>query len=104
MRSPVTLRRTAVSLVDAVASAPVLAALSSQVRQSETYFSAVKTLLPATLIAHVAPGPVDSTAWCLFVKNSSAASKLRQLTPALEQQLVRCGHGSVKVRIKILAA
>lgn len=96
-------RRTAVSLADAVASAPALAALSEQVRQSESYFSAVKKLLPTGWAAHVSPGPVDDTTWCLFVRNSALASKLRQLVPALEQQLDRGGHGSVKVRIKILA-
>jgi hypothetical protein len=81
-------------------SAP-LARLRELMRDSNERFDAIRTTLPATLAAHVRPGPVDDTGWSLLAANASVAAKLRQLQPRLEEALRARGWQVSSIRVKV---
>jgi hypothetical protein len=49
----------------------------------------------------VQAGPVDGNSWCLLVRGSAAAAKLRQLVPALQARLKSKGWADVTLRLKV---
>jgi len=81
-------------------SAP-LSRLRLLLRDSNERFEAVRPCLPAALLAHVRPGPVDDLGWSLLAGNASVAAKLRQLQPRIEATLRERGWESSVVRIKV---
>jgi hypothetical protein len=83
-----------------VASAP-LAALRERLRDSDARFDAIRGCLPAPLLPLVSAGPVDAEGWSLLAANGSAAAKLRQLRPRLEQVLRERGWQSSAIRIRV---
>lgn len=96
-------RKSAVSLLQAVEEAPTLAHLSQLASQSAVRLALIKPLIPKPLHSLVKAGPIEDGTWCLLVPNSSAAAKLRQLTPSLLDVLRARGHAVDKLRIKILS-
>lgn len=94
-------RNHAVTLQQAADEAPMLAQLSALVQDSSARLRAIEPLIPAALRASVRAGPIDETNWCILVKGSSAAAKLRQLQPALEAHLRSKGWEVSAIRIKI---
>ncbi|CAN5888839.1 hypothetical protein BH11PSE8_BH11PSE8_33020 [soil metagenome] len=81
-------------------SAP-LARLQELMRDSNARFDAIRASLPAAMVAHVKPGPVDETGWSLLAANASVAAKLRQLQPRLEDVLRAGGWTLATIRIKV---
>lgn len=81
-------------------SAP-LARLQELMRDSNARFDAIRASLPAAMVAHVKPGPVDETGWSLLAANASVAAKLRQLQPRLEDVLRARGWTLATIRIKV---
>ena len=81
-------------------SAP-LARLFERVQDSKARFDAVRASLPATLTAHVKPGPVDESGWTLLAANAAVAAKLRQLQPRLEETLRERGWTVSVIRVKV---
>ncbi len=79
----------------------MLAQLSALVQDSSARLRAIETLIPAALRTSVRAGPIDGTHWCILVKGSSAAAKLRQLQPTLEAHLRSKGWEVSAIRIKI---
>ncbi|AVO40563.1 hypothetical protein [Simplicispira suum] len=94
-------RNHAVTLQQAADEAPMLAQLSALVQDSSARLRAIETLIPAALRTSVRAGPIDGTHWCILVKGSSAAAKLRQLQPTLEAHLRSKGWEVSAIRIKI---
>ena len=92
-----------VSLQQAAAEAPTLAALAALARDSAERLKAVETMIPPALRQAIQPGPVDGTHWCLLVTGNAAAAKLRQLLPALQGRLRQQGWQVDAIRIKVLA-
>ena len=84
-------------------SAP-LARLQSLMRDSNARFDAIRASLPAALVPHVRPGPIDDAGWSLLAANASVAAKLRQLQPRLEEVLHERGWEVGAIRIKVLSA
>lgn len=82
-------------------SAP-LNSLLSRLRESRERLAAVAALLPGGLAAEVRAGPLDDTAWVLLVGHAAGAAKLRQLLPALEAELARCGFAPRPLKVKVL--
>ncbi len=101
--SPVVRRQTLWSLKQAAEEAPSLAALQARIRASAACLEAVTPLIPIPLRGLVQSGPLENGEWCLLVKSSAAATKLRQLLPTMVKELTRKGHEVTGIRIKIQA-
>lgn len=80
---------------------PTLARLSQLVRESGERFKAIESSIPPALRASIRPGPIEGTTWCLLVDSSSAAAKLRQLVPVLQQKLSNRGWEVSVIRLKV---
>ena len=93
MPSDPTRRYHPISVQQAAQEAPSLARLAALVRESSECLDAVSPLIPPALRPAVKAGPIEAGAWCLLVQNNAAAAKLRQLLPALVDQLRRRGRG-----------
>jgi hypothetical protein len=94
-------RRHPVSLQEAAQASPTLAHLASLSRESTQRLEAVQQLIPPAMRSAVRAGPVDDGVWCLLVRGSAAAAKLRQLLPALQAQLRAQGWPKESIRIKV---
>lgn len=97
-----TRRSQAFTLLEASEESPTLAGLMARARQSQACLEAIAPLLPEPLRAAVQAGPVDDQGeWCLLVRSSAAAAKLRQMLPTLQAHLRTQGSGVRGIRIKI---
>src|SRR6478735_9386091 len=85
------IRRHPVTLLQAAEDSPTLAKLAQLARESGERLKAVELLIPTSLRSAVKPGPIDGPDWCLLVDSNAAAAKLRQVIPALVDQL--CARG-----------
>ncbi|MFP5373433.1 MAG: DciA family protein [Gammaproteobacteria bacterium] len=103
MSTASTRRAYPVSLQQAAAEAPTLAALAALARDSADRLKAIETLIPPALRQAIQPGPIDGAHWCLLVTGNAAAAKLRQLLPALQARLRQQGWQVDAIRIKVLA-
>ena len=83
-------------------SAP-LARLQLLLKDSNARFDAIRASLPAAMVPHVKPGPVDEVGWSLLAANASVAAKLRQLQPRLEDILRERGWQISAIRVKVLS-
>ena len=73
--------------------------------ESRARMDAIAPLLPEALRAQAQGGiPEDGQPWSLFVPNSSAATRLRQMLPTLLAALQRAGHDVPKIVVKVRAA
>ncbi len=86
---------------EAADAAPTLARLAQLVRESRERLQAVELSIPEALRACVQPGPIEGTTWCLLVDSNAAAAKLRQVVPALLDQLSRRGWQVTAIRLKV---
>ena len=86
----------------AVENSPTLGRLAELVRASSARLKDIEALIPETLRALVAAGPIDGESWCLLVSGNAAAAKMRQLTPLLQSALARKVHKVTSIRLKIL--
>lgn len=101
------------SLFEATLQNPQLARLQSLTRASSQYLALVQPLIPPALRAGTKAGPIapvttsaeagpgGQTEWCLIAASNASASKLRQLLPALLQQLQSAGHPVSSIRLAI---
>ena len=89
------------SLQEAVGAAPSLAALQAQAMASSRCLAQVAHLIPAGMRAHIQAGPLREGEWCMLVRSTSAATKLRQLIPALQRALLEGGSQVSAIRIKV---
>jgi hypothetical protein len=89
------------SLEQAAGAAPSLAALRERIRTSSHCLNQVRHLIPATLQRQVQAGPIEDGEWCLLVGSAAASTKLRQLLPALQQELKQNGAQVTSIRLKI---
>ena len=96
-----TRRFNAVSLQQATDDSPTLARLAARVRDTSERLRVVLELVPAEMRSAVQAGPVEDEVWCLLVKGSAAAAKLRQLLPALQARLRSRGWEAATIRIKV---
>lgn len=83
-------------------SAP-LVRLQQLMHESNARFEAIRPSLPAVLVAHVKPGPVDAQGWSLLAANGAVAAKLRQLQPRLEDVLRDAGWQVSAIRVRVQA-
>ena len=91
----------AMRLQQALQRSEPLARLAQLMRESNARFDAIRASLPAALVPHVKPGPVDEAGWSLLAANASVAAKLRQLQPRLESVLSERGWQVSAIRIKV---
>ncbi len=90
-----------VTLQQAAQESPTLASLSMRLAQSQACLKAVQSALPGTLRASVQAGPLEAREWCLLVRSSAAAAKVRQLLPDCLALLKRQGLPVDTLRIKV---
>ena len=88
-------------LAQALQRSEPLARLGQLLRDSNARFDAIRPCLPAALVPHVKPGPVDELGWSLLAANASVAAKLRQLQPRIEATLKERGWQVSAIRIKV---
>ncbi|MBT9554049.1 MAG: DUF721 domain-containing protein [Hydrogenophaga sp.] len=93
--------RNTFSLEQAVGAAPSLAALQERIRASTHCLNQVRHLIPVPLQRQVQAGPIEDGEWCLLVGSGAASTKLRQLLPALQQELTQNGAQVTSIRLKI---
>jgi hypothetical protein len=89
------------ALASALEQSQPLARLLQRLQESRQRFDSIRPHLPETLRDQVGPGPLDEAGWSLLVSHGAAASKLRQLVPTLEAELLRGGWQHTSIRIKI---
>ncbi|MFZ2739554.1 MAG: hypothetical protein WBI20_02690 [Burkholderiaceae bacterium] len=97
-------RHTPVSLLQASQDSPMLARLAELTRDSTARLKAIESLIPSALRSSVKAGPIEGLSWCLLLDNNAAASKIRQLLPALEAHLRSKGWDNIAIRLKIRVA
>ena len=91
----------ALRLQDALLRSEPLALLRERIRDSKARYDAVRGCIPAGMLSHVQPGPVDEAGWSLLVANAAVGAKLRQCVPRLEEALKRQGWPAGVIRIKV---
>lgn len=96
--------RSTLSLVEAVESAPSLAALQQRIRISQACLQQIQPLIPTNLKPYLTAGPVEDQEWCLLVAHAAASTKLRQLAPAMLKIFARNGLPITSIRIKVQIA
>lgn len=89
------------SLQEAVGAAPGLAELQARIRASQRCLDRVRDILPHALRNQVAAGPLQDAEWCLLVRSSAAAAKVRQLLPMMREVLNESGAQVSAIRIKV---
>ena len=94
-------RHHAITLEQASEESPVLARLAGLARESGARLQSLKALIPAPLHSQIAPGPIEGDTWCLLVNGNAAATKIRQLAPALVTHLQGQGCEINVIRVKI---
>lgn len=96
-----TRRHRAVTLQQASTESPTLAKLTALATDSGERLRCVSALVPVSLRASISPGPVEGSTWCLLVNSNAAASKVRQLVPAMLAQLRTKGWDVREIRLKV---
>ena len=86
----------------AVENSEALGVLAGLVKESGDCLKDVSALIPETMRASVAAGPIDGKVWCLLVSGNAVAAKLRQLSPLLLTCLSGKGRTIEVIRLKIL--
>ncbi len=99
-----TRRSHAITLLQATEDSPTLSGLLSRVRASQARLKAIQPLVPPAMFAALQAGPLEDGSWCLLVKGSAVAAKLRQMVPMLLAHLRSRGWETTTIRIKISAA
>jgi hypothetical protein len=90
-----------ISLQQAAEGSPTLGSLMARARDAAERLKAVEGLIPPAMRAAILPGPAEGDVWCLLVKGSAAAAKLRQLSPMLVTRLKNKGWDVAMIRIKL---
>jgi len=94
-------RNHSISLFQATQESPTLARLTDLAMESTARLKSVESLIPTALRSAVRAGPIEGTAWCLILDNTAAASKIRQLLPAMESHLRSKGWEVSAIRLKV---
>lgn len=94
-------RDTAFTIGQALDSAEPLQRLSSQLARSRRRMELILPLLPPPLRSGVHSGGGEAERWSLLVAHHAAASKVRQLAPALLRALNEDGDPVREIRIRV---
>lgn len=95
------LPRLSVPMADALAGHEGLGSLLQRIQASNARLADARAALPAGLAAHVSAGPLDESGWTLLARSGSAAAKLRQCLPGIQQRLTQQGWPEVPIRVKV---
>lgn len=90
-----------VPMAQALRNSESLGSLLQRIQKSSERLRCISPLLPPQLRATVQAGPLDDEGWSLLVANAAAASKLRQMLPAMTSTLVDQGWPDVPIRLRI---
>lgn len=100
-RAKTLMRGRAQALGQVLQHAPGLAELSARAQDGQARLQAIAPLLPPGLRQSVQSGTVEAHSWSLLVPHAAAASKLRQLLPALAAHLRTQGWPVQELRVKV---
>ena len=90
-----------VTVQQATQDSPTLAGLAARALDAQQRLRAIEDLIPPELRGAVLAGPAEGASWCLLVRGSAAAAKLRQLLPALVARLQARGWQVATIRLKL---
>jgi hypothetical protein len=90
-----------VTMQQAAEDSPTLASLIARARDASERLQAIQELIPPEMRSAVQAGHVEGNSWCLLVRGSAAAAKLRQLVPVLQARLKSRGWADVSLRLKV---
>jgi hypothetical protein len=96
-------RNQSISVQQAAQDSPTFARLSSLAAESTARLRSVQPLIPSALRTAIKAGPIEGAVWCIILESNAAASKLRQLLPALESHLRTKGWDVQSIRLKVQA-
>jgi hypothetical protein len=88
---------------DAVLKSPFLSRLGEKLSLSREYLMIVRPMLPINWWPLLEPGPVEDGSWCLLVRSSAVAYKLKQMQPDIESSIADVTGMPIKLRIKLLS-
>ena len=89
---------------ESLAAGQTLGRIAHLLAESRARLATIAPLLPEALRAQVQGGiPEEGKEWSLFVPNSAAATRLRQMLPTLLAALQRAGHEVPKIAVKVQA-
>jgi hypothetical protein len=93
-----------VSVQQAALGSPTLARLAELGKESAKRLQIIAPLIPPDLRLAITAGPISGTEWCLLIKTTAAAAKLRQMLPSLQSLLRQKGFEINSIRLKIQIA
>ena len=70
-------------------------------RESSARLQAIEPLIPPMLRPALQAGPIEGSCWCLLVRSTAAAAKIRQLLPAFQAHLRSKGWEVHSIRLKV---
>lgn len=91
----------AVSVQKAALDSPTLARLADLGKESALRLQTIVPLLPPNLRSAIVAGPINGPEWCLLIKTTAAAAKVRQMLPSLQSLLCQKGFEVNSIRLKI---
>ena len=91
----------AMSLQQAALGSPTLAHLAELGKESAIRLQTIAPLIPLALRPAITAGPINGAEWCLLIKTTAAAAKVRQMLPALQSLLCQKGFEVNSIRLKI---
>lgn len=95
------MRGRAVTAAQAALGTGVLGQLWRQAQSAQACLAELRSVLPASLLGQVQPGPIEDGVWTLLVGHSSAAAKIRQWVPALQAHVRTKGWPVQRIEVKM---
>jgi len=89
-------------LAQALQDNATLSHLLQRVQQSSARLQDISHLLTPGLQCAVQAGPLDDEIWTLTVANASAAAKLRQMLPQLQEALQQKGWPALQIKLRVM--
>lgn len=89
------------TLADALSRSQPLQLLRRRICESNARFAIAAEAMPPALHAQLSAGAVDEQTWTILARSASAAAKLRQTLPRIEENLLAKGWPALAIRIQV---
>jgi hypothetical protein len=89
------------TLVDALGRSQPLLLLRRRIADSNARFAIAAKVIPPALHAQLGAGALDEQSWTILARSASAAAKLRQMLPRIEDEFRSSGWPALAVRIQV---
>jgi hypothetical protein len=89
------------TLADALGRSQPLQLLRRRIADSNARFAIAAKVIPQALHAQLCAGSLDEQSWTILACSASAAAKLRQMLPRIEDECRCAGWPALAVRIQV---